>query len=412
MTCATGTAVTGTAVTGTVVTGTEVTGTEVTGTEVTGTSAVSIPSGRASGGPEASSRPGGPGSVSVVICVYTERRWVDILGAVKSVCGQSLPAHEIIVVVDHNPTLERRLIAEFAASGVEEAAGQPAPARAPSVSVVANREQQGLSGGKNTGVAVASGDIVAFLDDDAIADRDWLKFLADSYADVSVAGVGGLTLPSWDTRRPGWFPREFDWVVGCNYLGMPESRQPVRNLLGGNASFRAPMFAVAGGFTTDVGRSAASLPLGGEETEFCIKLRQRRPDVRLLIDHRAVIRHRVPAERCRLRYFLTRCYAEGLSKAQVSDAVGAAQGMAAERRHAAVALPAGVANGLAAGLRGDSGGFGRAGAIAAGLATAATGYAIGRLRVAVRDRPPGLQLGGFRAGRRGGAKRPAGPESQ
>ena len=74
-----------------------------------------------------------------------------------------------------------------------------------------------------------------------------------------------------------------------------------------------------------------------------------------LIDHRAVIRHRVPAERCRFSYFLTRCYAEGLSKAQVSDAVGAEQGMAAERRHAAVALPKGVARGLADGLRGDLG---------------------------------------------------------
>ena len=143
-------------------------------------------------------------------------------------------------------------------------------------------------------MAVATGDIVAFLDDDAIADRDWLTFLADSYADDCVAGVGGLTVPNWDTRRPSWFPREFDWVVGCNYLGMPPSPKPVRNLLGGNASFRAPMFAVAGGFTNDVGRSAASLPLGGEETEFCIRIGQRRPDVRLLIDHRAVIRHRVP----------------------------------------------------------------------------------------------------------------------
>ncbi len=369
---------------------------------MTGTSAVSVPGWRASGV---------PGSVSVVICVYTERRWDDILAAVESVRGQSLPAHEVIVVVDHNPALERRLVAAFAGSGGEEAAGQPAPARIPAISVVANREQQGLSGGKNTGVAVATGDIVAFLDDDAIADRDWLKFLVAGYADDSVAGVGGLTLPSWDTRRPGWFPREFDWVVGCNYLGMPESRQPVRNLLGGNASFRAPMFAVAGGFTTDVGRSAASLPLGGEETEFCIRIGQHRPDLRLLIDHRAVIRHRVPAERCRLRYFLTRCYAEGLSKAQVSDAVGAARGMAAERRHAAVALPAGVARGLAAGLRGDPGGFGRAGAIAAGLATAATGYAIGRLRMAVRDRRHGPQPGEIRAGRRGRAGKP-GPESR
>ncbi|HUZ54531.1 MAG TPA: glycosyltransferase [Streptosporangiaceae bacterium] len=328
----------------------------------------------------------GPGRISVVICVYTERRWDDILAAVESVRGQSRPAHEIIVVVDHNPALLRRLEAELGiaerADSDQEArgAGVPAPdSTGPVVKLTSNREQRGLSGGKNTGVAAATGVVVAFLDDDAIAERDWLRYFADSYADDAVAGVGGLTLPRWDAARPGWFPREFDWVVGCNYLGMPESRQPVRNLLGGNASFRKDIFAVAGGFTTDVGRSGARLPLGGEETEFCIRIGQRRPNVRLLIDHRAVIWHRVPASRGRFSYFITRCYAEGLSKAQVSHAVGAAEGMSAERRHAAVTLPAGIGRGVAAAFRGDLAGFGRAAAIIIGLTAAAAGYAFGRI---------------------------------
>ncbi len=334
---------------------------------------------------------GGAGPISVVICVYTERRWDDILAAVESVRGQSVPAHELIVVVDHNPALESRLIAELG----------PAPGRQATpgmqVRVVANREARGLSGGKNTGVAEATGDVVAFLDDDATADRDWLKFFADSYAGDGVGGVGGLTLPNWDTRRPAWFPREFDWVVGCNYLGMPESRHQVRNLLGGNASFRSYVFGLAGGFTADVGRSGARLPLGGEETEFCIRIGQSRPDVRLLIDHRAVIRHRVPAARGRFGYFVTRCYAEGLSKAQVSRAVGSADGMSAERRHAGRILPAGVARGVADALRGDVAGLGRAGAIVIGLGVAAIGYA-GGLLAATGGR--GTRRRNHRAGRR------------
>jgi GT2 family glycosyltransferase len=316
---------------------------------------------------------GGPGPISVVICVYTERRWDDILAAVASVRGQSLPAHELIVVVDHNPALGCRLSAQLGpAPGRQAAPGMQ-------VRIVANRQARGLSGGKNTGVAEATGDVVAFLDDDAIADRDWLKFLADSYADDGVGGVGGLTLPNWDTSRPAWFPREFDWVVGCNYLGMPQSRHQVRNLLGGNASFRSYVFGLVGGFTADVGRSGARLPLGGEETEFCIRIGQSRPDVRLLIDHRAVIRHRVPAARGRFGYFVTRCYAEGLSKAQVSRAVGSAEGMSAERRQAGRILPAGAARGVADALRGDVAGLGRAGAIVIGLGVAAIGYATGLL---------------------------------
>ncbi|MGD9526703.1 MAG: glycosyltransferase family 2 protein, partial [Pseudonocardia sp.] len=52
-------------------------------------------------------------SVSVVICAYTERRWDDVLAAIESVRIQRLPAHEIILVVDHNPTLFARLRAEL-----------------------------------------------------------------------------------------------------------------------------------------------------------------------------------------------------------------------------------------------------------------------------------------------------------
>jgi GT2 family glycosyltransferase len=299
-------------------------------------------------------------SVSVVICAHLVERLPDTIAAVNSVRRQSLPAAEIIVVIDHNPELYRLLKAEL-----------------PGVTVVENQEARGLSGGRNTGIAAADGDIVAFLDDDAVADTDWLKFFAASYADPAVAGVGGLTLPSWDTRRPSWFPAEFDWVVGCTYVGMPTAPAPVRNVLGGNASYRREVFGVVGGFTTGIGRSAGKRPLGCEETELCIKLRQRRPDTVLMFDNRAVIWHKVPAARTRFRYFLSRCYAEGLSKAMVTRSVGVRDGLSAERSYSSRTLPAGAARGLADAARGDFSGLGRAAAIVAGLGAAGAGYCAG-----------------------------------
>ncbi|HXZ76639.1 MAG TPA: glycosyltransferase family 2 protein, partial [Streptosporangiaceae bacterium] len=249
----------------------------------------------------------GPGglSVSVIICAHLEERLADTMAAVNSVQRQSLAPAEIIVVVDHNPVLHRRLASAL-----------------PDVTVVENREARGLSGGKNTGIAVARGDLVAFLDDDAVADPGWLKFLADSYSDPAVVGVGGLTLPSWDSRRPWWFPDEFYWVVGCSYVGLPTSPAPVRNLFGGNASFRREVFDTVGGFRSGIGRSASKRPLGCEETELCIRLRQRWPGAVLRFDNRAVIWHKIPAARTRFAYFLSRCYAEGLSKAMVTRSVG------------------------------------------------------------------------------------------
>lgn len=307
-------------------------------------------------------------AISVVICAYTEQRWDDVLAAVRSVQAQSLPAAEIVVVVDHNPSLYARLAGEL------------------DVRVVENQAAQGLSGGKNTGVAVSTGDVIAFLDDDAVAEPDWLRCMAAAYDDPDVIGVGGLTLPAWDAQRPSWFPAEFDWVLGCTYVGRIPGQ--VRNLLGGNASFRREAFDVAGGFPEHIGRSSGKTrPLGCEETEFCIRVHQRLPRSKFVFDAGAVIRHRVPAVRGRFAYFRSRCYAEGLSKALVTDSVGVSDGLATELSYTAVTLRRGVLSNLGRAGRGDPDGLTRAGAIVVGLGCTAAGYAVGvTQRAAARPR--------------------------
>lgn len=263
--------------------------------------------------------------ISVVICVYTEDRWEDILAAVSSVRAQSYPALETLLVVDHNPALLERLAREYKEHERGTAAG--------AVRVLANAGPRGLSAGRNTGVAASHGEVIAFLDDDAVAERDWLRRFAEGYADPRVMAVGGRTEPVWASgRRPAWFPEEFDWVVGCTYRGLPRGRVRVRNVLGGNASFRRTAFAAAGGFATGIGRDGDRRPLGCEETELCIRLTRARPDAVLLIDDRAVIHHRVPEAREHFAYFRTRAYAEGLSKALVARSVGADKGLESERR--------------------------------------------------------------------------------
>ncbi|MGP4090250.1 glycosyltransferase family 2 protein [Streptomyces sp. KR55] len=305
--------------------------------------------------------------ISVVICVYTEDRWEDILAAVASVRAQSRPALETLLVVDHNEALLDRLAGEYKEAG--------------DVRVLANAGPRGLSAGRNTGIAAARGDVIAFLDDDAVAERDWLRHFASSYADPRVMAVGGRTEPIWASgRRPAWFPEEFDWVVGCTYRGLPHGLVRVRNVLGGNASFRRSAFDAAGGFATGIGRDGDKRPLGCEETELCIRLTRALPEAVLLIDDRAVIHHRVPKAREHFRYFRTRTYAEGLSKALVARSVGADKGLESERRYTTRVLPAGVARGLRDAVLARPGGAGRAAAIVAGVFAAAGGYVVGSVR--------------------------------
>lgn len=296
---------------------------------------------------------------AVVICAYTDQRWDDTLRAVDSVRSQLPPPRELIVVVDHNPALLARL-AE----------------RLPGVLVVANRFGQGLSGARNTGVELASCDVVVFLDDDAAAAPGWLSGLAGHYADPGagrdVLGVGGRIDPEWSPRRPFWWPPEFDWVVGCSYTG--QGTGVVRNLIGANASFRRELFA-DGGFATAIGRSAAvPLPVGCEETEFCIRVAATRPDGVFIQSADAAVTHRVPPARQTFSYFRQRCYSEGLSKAQVTESVGAQAGLSSEWSYSAVTLPKGVLRNLGQALRGDLAGLARAAAIVIGLAYTTAGY--------------------------------------
>jgi glucosyl-dolichyl phosphate glucuronosyltransferase len=302
---------------------------------------------------------------SVIICAYTEKRWHEIVAAVESVRQQSLPAHEIIVVVDHNKQLLRR-VQEYI----------------PGVVVVENTGAVGLSGARNSGIAAAQGAFLAFLDDDAVATPDWLLHLSEGFADPEVLGVGGPVIPLWQVDRPSWVPDEFLWVVGCSYHGMPEVSCIIRNPIGANMAFRREVFAAVGGFHEGIGR-IGTRPLGCEETELCIRARQCWPDRGFLYQLQAAVLHHVPATRAQWSYFFSRCYSEGLSKAFISRYVGTHDGLSSERTYTCKVLPLGVLCGLGdALLHRDFTGFARAWAIGSGLAATVAGYLVGKFGMA------------------------------
>jgi cellulose synthase/poly-beta-1,6-N-acetylglucosamine synthase-like glycosyltransferase len=172
----------------------------------------------------------------------------------------------------------------------------------------------GLSNARNAGVKKAEGEIVAFIDDDAVADEKWLENLIRNYDDLSVVGVGGRIEPLWDEGNPGWFPEELYWIVGCSYKGLPTKKAVIRNPIGCNMSFRRRVIEEVGYFSTAVGRIGNNL-LGHEDTEFGIRVTNRLQGKKILYDPEAVVYHRVPANRASLKYVIKRSYAEGFSKA-------------------------------------------------------------------------------------------------
>jgi glucosyl-dolichyl phosphate glucuronosyltransferase len=303
-------------------------------------------------------------TTSVVVCAYTHDRWALLSSAVRAAALQVHRPAELLLVVDHNDELAERARRELADLGLI---------------VVANRYRRGLSGARNTGVEAATGDVVAFLDDDAVPEAGWLGALVAPFADPAVVATGGVARPAWSQGRPGWFPREFDWVVGCSYRGQPQGVADIRNPLGCNMAFRRAALAGVDGFRDDVGR-VGGRPLGCEETELCIRLRQATPAARIVSVPSAVVDHFVTPDRHRFTYFRQRCYAEGISKAVVTDTVGTGDGLSSERAYVTRALPSGLVDGLRSSVADRTlDGAARSAAIVAGLGFTVAGYLRGRV---------------------------------
>ncbi|GHO92152.1 glycosyl transferase family 2 [Reticulibacter mediterranei] len=304
-------------------------------------------------------------AISVVICAYTEKRWDDLLAAVDSVCQQTTPAQEIIVVIDHNPALLQHI--------------HNALSHITNIIIVENKEMRGLSGARNCGIKQARSPFIAFLDDDAVAAPDWLQRIQEGLDDTLVLGVGGIVIPLWLKQPASWFPKEFLWVVGCTYAGMPQHNHTIRNPIGANMLLRREIFEHVGGFHNDIGR-VGTLPVGCEETELCIRARQHWPQGRFLYEPGASVSHRVPAQRTTWRYFCERCYAEGYSKALISKRIGSQDGLASERTYTLKTLPKGIMRGLKDTLlRRDFAGMARASAIIMGFSLTTIGYIVGYL---------------------------------
>ena len=117
-------------------------------------------------------------TIAVIICAYTEERWDELVAAVESAAAQSISPDEVVIVIDHNPALFVRAKAYFTSHVVLE-----------------NENAKGLSGARNSGIAATGAEWIAFLDDDAVAEVDWLETLVQVLDDPRVLGVGGHIAP-------------------------------------------------------------------------------------------------------------------------------------------------------------------------------------------------------------------------
>jgi GT2 family glycosyltransferase len=307
--------------------------------------------------------------ISAVMAAHTMERWAAMCEAVDSLRQQTIRPDEIVIVIDRNEELLERARADW-----------------PDVRVVPTR-YPGLSGARTTGYEVTSGDLIVFMDDDAVCDPQVLESFIKAVEPDDVLGSTGFVGLQWEDqhgqwkgKRPRWFPEEFMWVVGGHYRGHPRTRSDIRNVVGGIMLIKRKVFDRVGTFNGALGRADGSLT-SCEETEFCLRASAAFPGGRFVFEPDGKLLHKVARARRSFRYFVRRCYAEGRSKAILTDLVSQRDALKTERDYVLRTLTTGVLIGLADPIRRlDFAGPARAGAIVIGLGATVCGYATIKFR--------------------------------
>ena len=236
--------------------------------------------------------------VSVVICTYSEEMYEHFEDSLESIRSQTYDDIEIIVVVDGNEPLFERIESEYGDD--------------PDLTLHCNDENLGLSGSRNRALEYATGDVVALIDDDAVADERWIEELASVYEERDAIAAGGKMTPIWVAGKPEFLPEEFYWLVGVTHRGFAEAGEEVRNTFGSNISFRTEVLKELGGFATEVGRQGEK-NLQAHETEFCARMREEYGQG-VIYNPNATVGHKVFEWRTDKRWLLERAFWQGYSK--------------------------------------------------------------------------------------------------
>ncbi len=245
--------------------------------------------------------------VSVVVC--THNRAAFLQKCLDSLLRQENHAPFEVIVVDNNS-------ADRTAQTVE------ATRRETSIPFQYIFLQEiGLSRARNAGIDAARGDLIAFIDDDAMADVHWIQEIEKGFALYPHAvAQGGAVTGDYEIPKPAWLGADLLLAVSVGEMGDRMRLMNGREVpLGCNMAFRRQAFQRHGEFLANLGRTGASL-LAAEEVEFCIRLYKQNESI--VYNPKMQIKHWVPKERLTQTYIRQRMYWNGRSIARIDLAWG------------------------------------------------------------------------------------------
>lgn len=240
-----------------------------------------------------------PENISVIICTYNRASILADTLKSYTTLEQNTACEAELLIVDNNSNDEtRRVVDQFIVQYPETR--------------YVFEPQSGLSYARNTGIRESRGDIIVFVDDDVFFDSCWLKAVVHIFRDYPEAScMGGKSIPQFESGRPDW---STDMLM--NFYGSTNSGDAIKWMVypefpyGLNMAFKRDVFSQIGLFNPHLGRKKKNLS-SNEEKEIFWRVNQ--AGFRVIYTPKALLYHRIPADRARKEWILARCYWQGAS---------------------------------------------------------------------------------------------------
>lgn len=243
--------------------------------------------------------------VSVVVTSHTQDRFESLTSLLDSLTLQTYRNVEVVFVLEDSLELAKRVEAYANQRGVRN------------LTVVMNPGSPGLSASRNVGVQHSRGDILAFIDDDAVAFPNWAECIVRAFAEApEVIGITGPAFPDWVGGAVPWFPEEFYWLLSCPTPGWTGFTKPtpIRQAWGVNMAFRREAFTAARFSEAFSGGERT----GADDGDFSMQVR-RNTGKPILFHPSVCVSHKVDARRLATSFIWKKAFRDSYAKVRLKS---------------------------------------------------------------------------------------------
>ena len=239
--------------------------------------------------------------ISIVIPTYGRSSYLK--KTLANVLNQEVKSFEVLLV-DNNPDNEtinvRKEITDHRLKILRET-------------------KKGSNVARNRGINEAQGEYIAFLDDDAVPQENWLNNLVNCLVEEGALAVGGRTLPDWERKPPRWIINSKHAILGIYDQG--EERREVYNyIITANMIIRKEVIQKVGYFNTTISRAGTEksnrfkMIKSYDDVEFAKRIMQHG---KIFYEPSAVVYHRIQSNRFSLGYQCRINFGNSYAKASV-----------------------------------------------------------------------------------------------